>query len=555
MTDQENFTAPAEGNPITPENYARFVRLFDGNEDALIRSIHRFVRDWHLANDVYQETVIRGMAIMHKCDEDADFLPWLISVSRNITLNLWRQHGRHVVRVHKLFDKKQRQEMSLTMKENPEVQVLSDELMEALYAGLEQLDEPCAQVVTLKYFDGMSIATIVRVTKMTRSQVKVRLAKAHKILATYLSRMLVIAVAVEMTHSEVMALTQQALDRVHAAHPDLAALGTTVTVGTTAGAAAATETTGFSLSKAMMGLLMPLAWIVSLVTTGHFCGWSLIDAEPSPRVRRWLVRQLLFCYASVLVTPLLALMLIHLVFYDLIGQGGLHWMIGIGAFLSGGLLISCAALIRLRYRTVIQADANNEFDLFPSPYRLEQTIRWTFIGTAAFFLLFMVWIVKYGAAPVMAYGYEHHEVGRIYSALSITTILALGIGTLHLCSCLFFQYLASISRRYVMNESARAAQSSAPPGDDKISLWRSDRVAIILFAMVTILPILGQIHNKPNERFWLMLEALVAIAAWFGTYGNNISTNLSRKTGWFRAALVLAGVLLLRLGMLLIVYD
>lgn len=104
--------------------------------------------------------------------EIRNFKSWLLTVCRNLFYNEQRRHRHHEELSEELSDERD---------------ALIDEIIRredyrALYRAIGLLPQPQAEVITLFYFDGLSVAEISSVTGKTADHVKVILFRAREAL-------------------------------------------------------------------------------------------------------------------------------------------------------------------------------------------------------------------------------------------------------------------------------------------------------------------------------------------------------------------------------------
>lgn len=155
------------------------------SQDELIRTLlsHRarisagvwlVVRDVHLAEDVFQEVMVKALSGAPFTNE-AHLLSWCRITGRNAALNLMRKRGREVTTlsgdIMELLDAEAATEGSSKTAR-----------IEALQECLEALPETARALVDARYFEGRSCAEVAAAFKMGVDAAYQRLSRLHRTL-------------------------------------------------------------------------------------------------------------------------------------------------------------------------------------------------------------------------------------------------------------------------------------------------------------------------------------------------------------------------------------
>ena len=154
--------------------------LFDAEETPLLRYAFSLVGRREVAEEIVQEVFLE---LHRRWDEVQTPRAWLFRCVRNRACNHLRKHGREVLRGDE-------ENGSMTNLEEDQVEalVLRSEATVVLRAMLEDLEKVDRQLVTLKYFDGLSYCDISAKTGLSVSNVGYRLHHILKQLANQLRR-------------------------------------------------------------------------------------------------------------------------------------------------------------------------------------------------------------------------------------------------------------------------------------------------------------------------------------------------------------------------------
>lgn len=133
------------------------------------------VRDVHLAEDVFQDVMVKALGADTAFTNESHLLSWSRVTARNIALNLMRKRGREV-----------------TTLSGDIMETLEGELqaqggavaarVEALQACVEALPADARALVDARYFEGRSCAEVAATLKMGLDATYQRLSRLHRAL-------------------------------------------------------------------------------------------------------------------------------------------------------------------------------------------------------------------------------------------------------------------------------------------------------------------------------------------------------------------------------------
>ena len=153
------------------------VMLYQGGDNAAIgalitrhkESIHdniRFiVKDTHLADDLFQDTVIRIMDKLksHTYQENGKFIKWALWLSRNVCIDYYRRlKNKHLIP----SDGNGILEDIIGYGDNAEASIIKKELYQQLTQAINGLNKNKREVVVLRYYGDFSFKKIASVTNM-----------------------------------------------------------------------------------------------------------------------------------------------------------------------------------------------------------------------------------------------------------------------------------------------------------------------------------------------------------------------------------------------------
>lgn len=136
-----------------------------------------------VANDLAQETFIKGYKNILKFKGDSSFYTWIYRVAVNHTINyLKRNRSGYQVSLNDLDAGIENDPdfIAATQGEPPTRQVSLHELQNALNGAIQKLSEPHRMVVTLHDIEGLSHGEIAKIMKCSEGTVRSRLFYARQ---------------------------------------------------------------------------------------------------------------------------------------------------------------------------------------------------------------------------------------------------------------------------------------------------------------------------------------------------------------------------------------
>jgi RNA polymerase sigma factor (sigma-70 family) len=123
--------------------YAVLVRRYERHLHAAAWAI---LRDHHAAEDVTQETFIKGYSKLATLRAGRSFGPWLLAIVRRTATDRARSKNRRV--------------LVAVPSETPSVDTPAEEDAALVLGALSRIPEREQQIVLLRYFDGLAVADI-----------------------------------------------------------------------------------------------------------------------------------------------------------------------------------------------------------------------------------------------------------------------------------------------------------------------------------------------------------------------------------------------------------
>ncbi|MCW8885945.1 MAG: RNA polymerase sigma factor RpoE [Motiliproteus sp.] len=159
-----------------------FDLLVKKYQHKIVGLVGRYVYDHHEALDVTQEAFIKAYRALPKFRGDSAFYTWLYRIAINTAKNHLVAKGRRPPDVDVDVDDAQYHPGSHGLKEieNPENQLYTAELENAVHQVLRQLPEDLRMALTLREFEGMSYEDIAQVMGCPVGTVRSRIFRARE---------------------------------------------------------------------------------------------------------------------------------------------------------------------------------------------------------------------------------------------------------------------------------------------------------------------------------------------------------------------------------------
>jgi len=163
--DTELMTRLAAGDMAALGDLAR------RHQDKILSLSYRVLGDWHRAEDVAQETLLRVYRAAKRYKPQAKFTTWLYRIVVNLCLDEQRKQGKTAAPLEDA-DRAVLAESESNAAERKEV-------VESVRAAVSELPERQRLVVILHRYDGLSHGEITEVTGWTKSAVESLLVRAY----------------------------------------------------------------------------------------------------------------------------------------------------------------------------------------------------------------------------------------------------------------------------------------------------------------------------------------------------------------------------------------
>ena len=139
------------------------------------------------AEDITIQTFSKAFDKIHTFDKKYAFKTWLITISKNIHIDLLRKKNNSISTE---TSKDQQEKAYLIIDENPtpEDKIIREQNLAALLKDIKQLKPKYQEVIQLRYFQELSYREISEQIKEPMNNVKVKLLRAKKLLASIIKK-------------------------------------------------------------------------------------------------------------------------------------------------------------------------------------------------------------------------------------------------------------------------------------------------------------------------------------------------------------------------------
>lgn len=153
-------------------NGERLRRLYEQYQREVYLYLYAMCRNADAAEDLLQETFLKALLALPENHEN--FRAWLYKVARNLYFNYRKKEKRIVLQEEDLRENGQDEP------EHPVEMLIRSEQNRLLYQALAGLEEKKREVLTLRYFGGLSQKEIASVLHLTPENVRVLAYRARQ---------------------------------------------------------------------------------------------------------------------------------------------------------------------------------------------------------------------------------------------------------------------------------------------------------------------------------------------------------------------------------------
>ncbi len=167
-----------------------FAALVDRYKDLVFTLANRMVSTREEAEEVAQDTFLKAFRSLSKFKGDAKFSSWIYRICYNTCLDHLKKNKRkpNTVAIDDIT------EAEVKTLESALEQLEQKEYQESIKKCLRQLPDDEGYIVTLFYFEDLSVDEIATITELSKSNVKVKLFRSRKKLFGILKKELNVSV-------------------------------------------------------------------------------------------------------------------------------------------------------------------------------------------------------------------------------------------------------------------------------------------------------------------------------------------------------------------------
>ncbi|MDY7394824.1 RNA polymerase sigma factor [Aureibaculum sp. 2210JD6-5] len=178
--DFDNLTEETIINRILTGEKPLYQLLLKRNNLKLYRIIRSYLKKHEDVQDAMQNTYLKAYENLHKFKKNSSFSTWLIRIGINEALTKLKAKNKHVSLKEGGNEDIDKQVIQLFnhQRNNPENNIIIEEVKLLLEKAIDQLDSKHKAVYILREVEEMSISKIADCLKLSESNVKVRLHRA-----------------------------------------------------------------------------------------------------------------------------------------------------------------------------------------------------------------------------------------------------------------------------------------------------------------------------------------------------------------------------------------
>lgn len=150
------------------EKESRLLKAFMSNQSTIQAVSYALCRDYHLVQDIMQDSIVTILEKKDAYDEERPFLPWALKITRLKTLETLRKHSQNRRLV--VSEEAALKIQGAVIEELNNASV--DERTESMVFCLQKLKPEHRQMMRLKYFDNVKVEQIAKRLKKSFSSIQ-----------------------------------------------------------------------------------------------------------------------------------------------------------------------------------------------------------------------------------------------------------------------------------------------------------------------------------------------------------------------------------------------
>lgn len=154
-------------NEFRKGNERCFEVLHNRHKSKIFTTVLLIVRDRDLAEDLYQETIIKVIQFIRegKYNEEGKFLPWVVRIARNLAIDYFRKDKRNPM-VHS-NDSYDIFNVIGRVEESPEKKIIEGENQRYIRNLIDQLPDKQKEVLIMRHYSDLSFKEISDLTNVS----------------------------------------------------------------------------------------------------------------------------------------------------------------------------------------------------------------------------------------------------------------------------------------------------------------------------------------------------------------------------------------------------
>ena len=168
-----------------------FDKLVKRYEHRLIHFLHRWTHDEQTAQDVMQETLLKAYQALPQFRGESRFYTWLCCIGKNTARTMHSLNSQYLVEISDFFDDEGE---AVTVTDllfdfnTPEKYLLNQELLDILYASIQELPQDLREPILLCEIDGLSYEEIASRQQCPIGTVCSRISRAREMVSMHVKQ-------------------------------------------------------------------------------------------------------------------------------------------------------------------------------------------------------------------------------------------------------------------------------------------------------------------------------------------------------------------------------
>lgn len=159
-------------NKIKEGNYNAFNLLIHRYESYVYTILRRMLTSKEDAEEAFQDTFMKVYRSIDKYQDSSKFSSWVFKIAYNTGLDY--------IKKTKRTDPLEGKEYNISTNENIEADISKKELRKSLVGLIEKLGEGEQVIMTMYYFEEMTIKEMAEITTFSETNIKTKLHRARK---------------------------------------------------------------------------------------------------------------------------------------------------------------------------------------------------------------------------------------------------------------------------------------------------------------------------------------------------------------------------------------